>query len=552
MLWKASAALLAAALAAVPAAAQQDRPGIEVQELGAVDPFQIGVLDALPDQVWSSSDGEALRALLLSLPDGEGPGWSSPLAARLAQRALLSSGQPPQGARGDFGLAALRADRALAAGRAEPVYRLLERTPRVQESALLSRIYAETAFALGHTAQACRAAETLLRERNEPYWLRARAACLAMAGDIAAAELTADFARGAETRAPGFEALFDAIALGRNLPADVRPSTGLELAMAVHLDDEAEIRIADGAPVWLVRAAERTGPPIDLPSDPSEALEAAMMMEGAARSAALAALIQQDADREIAAEALAVRFEEAAADGLFVEIARGYAPEISTMPITAETLAHGERFTLALILAGDHDGAREWRDALTRGPRPARPSGPSSLGGFELSEGGGPASLAPPPASFEAYDDEPWEGPSPSVMVGIDFVFALARGELTSDPFQALFAARVEDADRWRLAEAAALGALGASVPGEARAALLALEEEAAEAGEGSPVRAGSALLAGGAGALAEAQLHAARLIEVHGDDPDAWAVAAAALAAAGLRDEALRLVIEGAAEEAA
>jgi methylase of polypeptide subunit release factors len=65
-------------------------------------------------------------------------------------------------------------------------------------------------------------------------------------------------------------------------------------------------------------------------------------------------------------------------------------------------------------------------------------------------------------------------------------------------------------------------------------------------------VRAGSALLAGGAGALAEAQLHAARLIEVHGSDPDAWAVAAAALAAAGLRDEALRLIIEGAAEEAA
>lgn len=546
-----AAGLVAAAVfAASPAAAQSDAPGIEVQELGAVDPFQIGVLDALPDRVWSSSNADALRALLETLPDGAGPGWSSPVAARLAERALLSSGQPPEGGRGDFELAALRVDRALAAGRAEPVYRLLERTPRVNESARLSRILAEAAFALGETDTACRAAETLLRDRNEPYWLRARAACLAFGGDVAAAELTADLARDAGERAETFETLFDAFTLDRGLPSGVRPGTGLELALAAALDDTAEIIPADDAPGWLRRAAERTGPPIDLPSDPSEALEAASSMSGAARDAALAALIGQDIDREIAAEALGIRLDDAAQAGRFVEVARGYGPEISTFPLTADTLAHGPRFVLALVLAGDTEGARRWRDALMNGPPRA-----ASQSGYAYESGGyddGPRGLAPPPADLDPRGEERWESPSARVMVGLDFALAIARGELASDQFQALFAARVENASGYRLAEAAALGALGAVTPGEARAALLAAEREADEAGETSPVRAASALLAGGAGALAEAQLHAARLIEAHGADPDAYALAAAALAAAGLRDEALRFVLESSAEEAA
>ncbi|PWE16812.1 hypothetical protein DDZ18_11505 [Marinicauda salina] len=549
--WNSLAAAALAAAVSAPAFAQgggREPADIQVAELGDVDPFEVGVLDVLDDDVWSSGEAIALRAVLEALPDSEGAGWTSPVAARLAERALLSSGQPPENGRDAFALAALRADRALAAGRAEPVFNLLERTPRVNESPALSRLLAETGFALGRLDAACRAADALLEGREAPYWLRARAACLAFDDNVRAAELTAELARASEADA-GFDALFDAYTLDRPAPEDVRPDTGLELALAHAASPDRAIIPAEDAPGWLHRAAERTGPPIELPETLTEALEAAAVMEGAERDAALGALVHQDLDRTIAAEALGMRLDDAAAADRFVEVARGYGPEIASLPITADTLAHGPVYVLAAVLAGDLDTAREWREALSEGPPPEviEQTAPKPASGAYY-PADGPSGLTPP-ETFEPETVEPeWTPPEARVLVGLDYALSIAEGDIASGAFEALLAARIETASLPRLSQAAALAALGAPASGELRAAMTGGDRPE----EAGMVIAAPALLSAAAGALGETQLHAARLIEAHPEDPEAYAAAAAALRGVGLEAEARRFILEAVAEEEA
>lgn len=537
-----SAAFAAFALQA--GAAQEPSSGIAVQELGAIHPLEVDAGGNLPETVWSSGDAVALEALLDALPRAQ-EGWSEPAAARLALGALLSGGAPPEGLENRFTLAELRARRALAAGRPQPVLRLLDRTPQINQSPGLSRVYAELAFALGQTQDACRAANALLEDRDAPYWLRARAACLAIGGNIPAGELTAELAR-AQAPNPEFDAVFDAYTLERPVDEAFMPATGLQLALAALAAPERRFSAAETAPAWLHRAAARTGPRIALPETLPEALEAAVLMEGEARSVALGAIIQQDLDRVIAAEALAVRLSDAAEAGAFVEIASAYGAEVARLPITADTLAHGRLFVLAALAADDIVAAEDWREALFDGPpRPEPEPAP------QPTPGAGPATLNAPPGfvsgEAEALGPE-WTPPPASVMVALDFARAVAAGRIADDGFTALLAARIEGATPQRLCQAAMLTALGAEDGGALRAAMtgLARAEDAP-----APVLA-PGLLAAGAGALGESALHAALTLERAPQDAEACAGAAVILQRAGLDAQALRLVLELILEEAA
>ncbi|MGY6662347.1 MAG: hypothetical protein ACXIVO_08500 [Glycocaulis sp.] len=541
MLWAVSTLGLCAVLLAAPAIAQQPSRTIEVQELGAVDPFQVGSRNVLPQTIWSSSDADAVRVILEALPASNGQGWRHGGAARLAERVLLASGEPPRGGRDNFALAALRADRALAAGRVEQVYQLLERTPRLNQSSALSRLHAETGFALGETQSACNTAEGLLRGRDEPYWLRARAVCLALAGNLPAAELTADLARSSEG-GRSFGAWFDALVLDRGLPSAQPVSTGLELAIAITLAPEERIGVAESAPAWLKRAAARTGPAITLPEQLDEALEAAMAMEGADRAAALAAIAQQDIDRLIAAEALAARLDDAVSEGRFAEVARAYAMEIETIPINEQTLVHGPRFILALALEGELERAWRWREALLSGPERDRPM-------QEMN--GQPGMLTPPPASFGFTEEDPWEPPAPAIMVALDMAIGIAADDIGSGPFGAILAARAEDARPERLAQLAGLAALGASVPEAVRVQLLETGSEEGSTGREAHFASMAALSLVNS-SRAEVLLLAAGLIETSNGSAQAYALASYLLERAGHRAEALQLILEALAEESA
>jgi len=540
-----SALAVSAAAALTLGAANAQQPGIEVRQLGAVDPFEVGAGGALPGEVWSSGDAAALRAALESLPDSRSAGWSNGPAARLALRALLSGGAPPDGAEGAYDVAAMRAGRALAAGRAQPVQRLLERTPSINESPALSRLLAETSFALGEISEACRAADALLEGRDTPYWLRARAACLAFNDNKPAAELTAELARASAPN-PEFDAFFEALVFDEPLP-DIKPVSGLQLALAARIAPEARIAAGEDAPAWLARAAERTGPPISLPETLPEALEAAVNLQGADRAAALGALIGQDLDREIAGEALAIRLEDARDDGDFLDVASAYGGEVARLPITGDTLAHGMIFALAALAADDVVAADAWREALMDGP-PLAARAPV-LQTAAADAPGGPSDMTQPPGYAESAIEEPeWTPPPAGAMVRLDFARAVAEGRIDTDGFAALMGARIEGATPARLCQAAGLAALGAEDDGAIRAAMTGL---ARDADAPAPVL-GPMLLAASAGALGETQLLAAHALEQAPDSAEVCAVAALALDRAGLRGEALRLILEQILTEAA
>lgn len=534
-----SAALAALALGGAAAPGQD----IQVRELGAVDPLEVDAGGALPETVWSSGEAAALRAVLESLPDSRSQGWTNPAAARLALRALLSGGEPPEAMRAEPDLATLRAGRALAAGRAQPVQRLLARTPDINKSPALSRLLAETSFALGDIEEACRAAAALLDGRDTPYWLRARATCLAFDGAMPAAELTAELARASAPNRE-FDALFDALVFDDG-PPDVQPLSGLQLAVAARLAPETRITAGETAPAWLKRAAARTGPPIALPETLPEALEAAVNLTGADRAAALGALIGQDLDREIAAEALAIRLQDAAEAGDFLDVASAYGNEVAGLPVTGDTLAHGVLFTLAALAADDVVAADAWRQALMDGPpRPSPQAAPAPS-----APGSGPSDMTRPPGFAEPLAPErDWVPPPAGEIVMVDFARGVAEGRIETDGFAALMAARIENATPARLCQAAGLAALGAEDDGAIRAAMTGMAREDAAA---APVL-GPLLLAASAGALGETQLLAAHALEQAPDSAEVCAAAALALDRAGLRTQALRLILEQILAEAA
>jgi hypothetical protein len=301
----------------------------------------------------------------------------------------------------------------------------------------------------------------------------------------------------------------------------------------------------EDAPNWLHLAAERTGPTIALPETLPEALEAAVVMEGAERAAALGALIGQDLDREIAAEALAIRLSDAAQQDLFMEAALTFGPEVASLPITENTLAHGVHFVLAALAADDLVAAERWREALLDGPpEPAPAPRPTSELG-ELPPLGSDVLAAGEDKTNQAVA---WQPPSPGLMVAIDFARAIALDQIEDDAFMALLAARLETATPERLCQAAGLVALGADDQGELQQALSGLTRQTGV----TPPALGPLLLASGAGALGETQLHAASLLERHPEDAETCAASMLALDHAGLRRQALQYLLARVIEDTA
>tara|TARA_R110000868_G_scaffold53744_5_gene168593 strand:- start:34481 stop:36124 length:1644 start_codon:yes stop_codon:yes gene_type:complete len=510
-------------------------PQIEVQSLQALDPLEVGLPGAaLGLSLWDGTDSGLASRVLMQLPAADSPGYTSPALADLARAVLSSGGYPPAGGRGDQALPVLRADRLLAAGGVFEAYDLLERTPNLNENEPLSRLQAEMAFATGNLRSACHTADALLRGRDQAYWLRARAFCLALDGQGSAAELTAELARNAVEDA-GYDALLFAITLEASA-AEALPAidSGLKLAMARQLHGDAALTGIDttGAPGWLSRfVSGRAIPDAGPANGPAEAFAEALQLSGQARTAALEAVLSQGQDREIAASALSALFDDAVAAHAFVLAARHYGGEVQTLPVTHDTLGDGYRFALAALISGDVSIARRWRDALFNGP-PRPPVLPA------LDETGKP--IEPMPGAIEP-DVPEWVPPSPRRMVNLDLAMAIASDRLSGDRAAALIAAYQEAQGAAVLGDTLSLERLGADPSPGVRAALLEL----------TPATVGPDLLAmeaaARAGARAETAILAVAALAHAGAQPDAGTLSrsVAALDALGLREAALNLLLE-------
>lgn len=518
-----------AALTLISGVAAQDS-GIEVRQLGALDPLEVGVAqNGLGDALWAGSTVQTAIAALEGLPAADSDGYRSPSRANLVSLALLSGGTPPQGGRGNASLATLRADRLLAAAGAEAAFSLLERTPGLDRVPDLARLHAETGFAIAAGEAACRTSNGLVIGRDRPYWLRARSFCHALNGEDAAAELTADLARTAEPD-DDFDGLLYAVTIGSWTVDRVSADTGLDWALAaVSPADGRPVVNLNDAPAWLVDVAEANATRPELQVDPALALEGLSMQEGGARQQRLNQLITQPLDRLVAAQALGVALREAHTRGEFMQTARRYGRQVSTLPITFETIDFGGHFALAALSVGDISTAQRWRQVLEDGP-PAR----------RVSQAFDPDKPNSPTGSIAEQDQSAWQPASPAYLVGLDLAFRVARNDIRSSSTGALIAARFENS-AVGLGDAAGLAGLGAPVPADFRLAVLR-----GEAQQVSP-----ALIAMDSAALAGARAETALLAAQVLDDGPAGASAlelmriTAALDRVGLRDIALSILLE-------
>jgi hypothetical protein len=545
--WKTiSRASLLAALLGGTALAQDP---IEVERLDALDPLEVGLPGAsMGQRMWDGTGRDMAQAVLARLPAADGDGYASEALAEAARSVLASGGRPPAGGRGDAALAALRVDRLLAASGASEAFDLLERTPGINRAPALARWHAELGFATGNADRACRTANALTDNRDAPYWLRARAYCLALEGRDAAAELTAELARSAEPD-DGFDARLFALTLDTPLGADAAGAdSGLEWSMSRRLPGAGDgPGLAEDAPAWLLAAAhdgaERRRPAsVDDPMALFVTAEEAL--EGMERHHALEAVLAQGRDRELAGQALGVLLADTGGGDRFIHVARHHGREIETLPITRATLEHGYEIALAALLVGDVGLAREWRDRLMNGPpRQTPPPGLTVAG---------PDGLAKPLPMDEAaalvLPPEPeWVPPSPRRMVALDLAIAVAADEMRGGPYEAVQAAWLEGQGEAVLPDMLAMTRLGAPMPAGLRERLLADETPATAGGLAAldaAVRAGvrgeAALLA--VGVLAD---------PAASGNPDAFSRAIAALDAVGLRDAALSILLERAVKRA-
>lgn len=549
MIFRASALAL---LLGGTAAAQE---GIEVQRLDALDPLEVGLSDgAMESTLWDGTHADMAVRVLDRLPGSDGEGYASVAVGELARVVLSSGGYPPHEGRGRFDLAVLRADRLLAAGGAFDAYDLLARTPNLNQSADLSRLHTELAFALADEAGACRTAAALLEDREQAYWQRVRAFCLALEGQTAAAELTAELARQGGEDA-GYEQLLFAITLGTGLNADLPDiDSGLKLAMArrldVSLDDAAAS--AGNAPGWMRRLLSAQSMP-DMPvvDDPVSAVMASDGLDAADRTLLLEAVLTQSGDRETAALALGRLLSDAQARGEFVPAAHLYGREIRSLPITAETLDSGYLIAMASAVAGDAATARRWRNGLVDGPERPEPVAPQQtpvqLGGDAQPSGLlETAEVKPMPGDVMPEPEIAWIPLDGERLATLDLVLLAASDRIRRPEATDLAA-------QWRArhgsdatANLLALSMLGADMPAQLRSDLLDLpvatispDLVAMDAAQRARARAETAL-------LAIAVLNGA------GDDlpADALARVVSGLHRSGLHDAAMILMVERLVEQ--
>lgn len=237
----------------------------QVESLKTIDPSSVGVLDAseggFGTDMWDGTDRALVERLLPRLPVGT----SSRTMQRLMKRLLLSTARVPAGPATRPSLLGLRAERLAAAGAVEAVVQLLSAAPAHLDDGVLARADVASRLLIGDNAGACKRAQVMVRQDDDPYWLKGLAFCKALNGEHAAAALGADLLRelGADDD-PAFLTLIEALAGDEEAVLDsLFAPTALHLAMLSAARRPIPANAVDGAEPGILSAIA-TAPNADL------------------------------------------------------------------------------------------------------------------------------------------------------------------------------------------------------------------------------------------------------------------------------------------------
>jgi hypothetical protein len=285
---------------AAPAPAALD---VQVATLAAPDAFTTpGRATGLPPTLWTGASVKTVRAVLPLLAAKT----LTPAGAALARRVLATGAQGPEGARQDPALAAGRSEALLVQGDAKAAAAVLTHAPGADRNADLARATAEADLLAADDAGACRTAQGLTEGRDDPYWLKLRAYCQAIAGETAQASLTFDLAQ-AQSKDPVFTRLMGAKLAGGGNPGAASLRNGLDYALSRSLGLDVAAAKPAPAVAAALTGAEPAPPVLDPTSvSPDLAVVAEPLARGEPiRDAVLAALVESAASDDPKARARA-------------------------------------------------------------------------------------------------------------------------------------------------------------------------------------------------------------------------------------------------------
>lgn len=345
---------------------------IQVQPLDGLDPSAQGTLDegsgGFGPNLWNGSDAAGLTDLLEQMPVAT----ASPVMNDLARRLLLTGAAPREAAAWGSSVFDARLTKLLDAGLVTDLAELLGQAggnadPLIRVEALLLT---------GQDEAAC---ETQAEATSvDAKALQLRAFCQIVAGDTAAASLSADLAREKGATDETFFALVAHLANGEPLGAvplkDIAP-VNLALARRAKVAWTAD-DLAGAPPAVLavlardpataadlrVTAAERAGIMGALDADTAGAIFAAAKTAGTTGPGLYRAVL---AAADMAPKAKALEAAVAASDGrgLTAFYARLLArPAWETTP-SSLTAAYADPVTRVLLLSGRGDRVADWMNA---------------------------------------------------------------------------------------------------------------------------------------------------------------------------------------------
>lgn len=541
-----------------PARAQITQSALEV-----ADPFTIALTPAkapLTPQAWAETDRDWALTLLQDIPREPAALSASSLIARV----VLSGFDNPGGGEGEaraFSLA--RVEAVYQSGRVEEAVRIAS----AASGALTDAVFAETAvlarFLDDDRVGACDLAAAANVAPTQGFWARVRAACLAMEGERAAAELTLGLARegGAERADAAFEDWIAAAAGEDPANALVAPRDAVELAMALSVGDTLDTEAAGtvtppaaaamakaGAiePAARALAAQRMARAGALRPADLAAIYTSLVSEQGTEAALAAALKDPDAplaaahihravtaaaDDAARAKALSAALQTAQTGRDFLITASLYSDALGALPASEATVDYAPVFAEAAAVAGDVAAARKWLELR------AAPSGPAAL--VDVDEEARAAVQPDPIAPLEV-------AALTALITAADpdadgAALAAAAGDLIAAAVDAASAERARGD-----AVALILLALGADTDGALRAAAARAVRDAPALSERGQAALAAMVWAADAGAAPELALSAARVLhEGGGADPRAAAMAIRTLWRAGFDAEARLAAVE-------
>ncbi|MDP7426718.1 MAG: hypothetical protein QGH01_00870 [Alphaproteobacteria bacterium] len=387
-----------------PTAAAQD--SVSVGELAEIDPSSVGILNTenggFGGDMWAGSDRLLVERLLPRLP------MATPSRAMqsLAQRLLASQAMVPEGETEAPSLLGIRVERLSAGGRTTMVNDLLELVSARLIDPAFSRAKIDGLLLAGNNAEACADVPELIRQYENPYWLKTMTFCKALCGEHEAAQLAASILR--EQGETGDVAFFNLVAvLGgdndtvvdslidpsplhiamlraarRAVPGDAVPGARPAILRAIATTPNAAIETR-------LQAAERAEAAGALPADALAQVYASVdftpeeredwvvvtaQQEGPRSNALLYQVAASESDPDVRARALAQAWKQARGSGRFGTAARvnlEAARQLEPTPELAWVAAAAGR---ALLAAGDVDAARRWLDSVTAATTESNPN----------------------------------------------------------------------------------------------------------------------------------------------------------------------------------